>query len=103
MAADSGLEPDHEPDLSEFVLARIAEERHVRPHLPADLDQPQTGGAVGQDVGAPTGPLIAVVRGTLVLGDARQDELAQIRLVIGFETRVRCHGPHPGPGIPEWE
>jgi hypothetical protein len=29
MAADSGLEPDHEPDLSEFVLARIAEDKRA--------------------------------------------------------------------------
>ena len=29
MAADSGLEPDHEPDLSEFLLARIAEDKRA--------------------------------------------------------------------------
>jgi hypothetical protein len=29
MGADSGLEPDHEPDLSEFVLARIAEDKRA--------------------------------------------------------------------------
>jgi len=29
MGADSGLEPDHEPDLSEFLLARIAEDKRA--------------------------------------------------------------------------
>jgi hypothetical protein len=41
MAADSGLEPDHEPDLSEFVLARIAEDKRAA----HDGDQRTGGGA----------------------------------------------------------
>ena len=42
MAVDTGLEPDHEPDLGEFVLARIAEEKR------AAGGAPTTGG--GADV-----------------------------------------------------
>ena len=41
MAVDSGLEPDHEPDLSEFVLARIAEDKRAA----HDGDRRAGGGA----------------------------------------------------------
>ena len=52
MAADSGLEPDHEPDLTEFLLARIAEDKRAATDATAQAGRMSGGRDVLADCAA---------------------------------------------------